>query len=340
MTRLFADSARIARPPAPSALESGPALELALVNNMPDGAMEATERQFLRAVTAAAAGRPLRLRLYNLPGVVRGEIAAARVAARYRPFEELFEAPPDGLIVTGAEPRAAKLDAEPYFPALARLADFAKDAVPAVAWSCLAAHAAVLHLDGIERRPLVAKRIGMFPIRPTGRHPLAERLPPTARVAHSRWNDLDPGDLAAAGYVALTDAGAAGVDAFVKTWSAGQDGASGAGSGASGRSTFLFFQGHPEYDPLALAREHRRDVGRYLAGQRADYPAPPVDYFDRPTMGALALFEARAKAGLAKIDDFPPLGPPGAPSTEANPTAVAFYRNWLGLIRARAAVRH
>ncbi|MDE2017667.1 MAG: homoserine O-succinyltransferase [Hyphomicrobiales bacterium] len=322
MTRLLAEAPRAPATPAP--MEGAAPVEVALVVNMPDGAMEATERQFTRALAQAAGGRPLRIGLYHLPGVPRGEIAQARIAARYRPFEDLFEAPPDGLIVTGAEPKSARLDSEPYFPALARLADWAKDAVPAVAWSCLAAHAAVLHLDGIQRRPLSAKRTGMFAIKPTGRHPLVARLPPAARVAHSRWNDLDGEELSARGYVPLTTAGAAGVDSFVKAY----------------RSTFLFFQGHPEYDALALAREYRRDVGRFLSGQAATYPVPPVDYFDRPTLGALALFEARAKAGLAKFDDFPPLGPPGPPSADANPTAIAFYRGWLGLVAERAAARH
>ncbi len=62
------------------------------------------------------------------------------------------------------------------------------------------------------------------------------------------------------GYLTLTRAPGAGVDMFVKEWLALQ----------------VFLQGHPEYDADTLAREYRRDVGRFLAGERADAPAPPA----------------------------------------------------------------
>ena len=61
----------------------------------------------------------------------------------------------DALIITGAEPRAEAIcDEEPYWPALTRLIDWAEIGTISTLFSCLAAHAAVLHLDGIKRRPL------------------------------------------------------------------------------------------------------------------------------------------------------------------------------------------
>ncbi len=70
----------------------------------------------------------------------------------------------------------------------------------------------------------------------------------------------------------------AGVDAFAK-----QDG-----------SFFLFFQGHPEYDADTLFREYRRDVARFLGGEREAYPALPQNYFDDVATALAEAFADRA----------------------------------------------
>ena len=48
------------------------------------------------------------------------------------------------------------------WPALAALFDWIERDGPSAAFSCLGAHAAVLHFDGIERRRLPEKRCGLF----------------------------------------------------------------------------------------------------------------------------------------------------------------------------------
>ena len=68
------------------------------------------------------------------------------------------------------------------------------------------------------------------------------------------------------GYRLLTRSAAAGADAFVRE--------------EQGGSLFVFFQGHPEYETDTLAREYRRDVGRFLRGEREHYPAAPEGYFN------------------------------------------------------------
>ena len=77
----------------------------------------------------------------------------------------------------------------------------------------------------------------------------------------------------------LTRSEAAGVDIFARV----------------APSRFIFFQGHPEYDALSLQREYMRDIGRFLAGQRDDYPNLPTAYFDSATEDILTQFEARAR---------------------------------------------
>jgi homoserine O-succinyltransferase len=230
----------------------------------------------------------------------------------------------DGLIVTGTEPKAANLAEEPYWPAFTRLVDWAAGRTISTIWSCLAAHAAVLHLDGIERVPLPEKCIGVLDCDKLGDHPLTLSLPSRSAVPHARWNALSEEALRANGYQVLTRSSAGGVDTFVR-----QD-------FVQGQSLFLFFQGHPEYGAGALLAEYRRDAGRFLRGERDRYPAMPRHYFDAPTEAALAAFAQRAERqpSEALLAEFPL---PAAPVLNANwqPFAVTIYRNWLTAISAQ-----
>lgn len=143
-------------------LRSHNCIEIGLVNNMPDAALEATERQFVELIRAATNDIVVRLRLYALPDVPRGNRGLQETAARYRDVAEPWDSRLDGLVVTGTEPRTADLRDEPYWPTLGKLVDWARDNTASAIWSCLAAHAAVLHTDGIERLPLAQKQFGVF----------------------------------------------------------------------------------------------------------------------------------------------------------------------------------
>lgn len=238
-----------------------PVIEIGLVNNMPDCALLTTERQFIRKVTAAAAGRPVRLHLFALPSVPRSREAKARMAGFYHDAGDMSGWTLDALIVTGTEPRARDLREEPYWQELARLVDWAATNTHSTIWSCLAAHAAVLHLDGIERKPLARKCSGVFACRPgePGKEGLLKGMPDPMLVSHSRWNALNRDDLAACGYRILSESAAAGVDMFERDMP----------------SRFVFLQGHPEYEATTLLREYRRDVARYASGESPCHPDIP-----------------------------------------------------------------
>src|SRR5215471_9791670 len=150
--------------------ESDPnCIEIGLVNNMPDKALATTERQFRALLGAAAEGVVVRVRLFALPEVPRSEMGRQHVDS-YADLADLHDHHIDGLIVTGTEPRAANLKEEPYWRRLAALVDWAEDHTYSTVWSCLAAHAAVLRLDGIERRPLGDKCSGVFEYAPVIDH--------------------------------------------------------------------------------------------------------------------------------------------------------------------------
>jgi homoserine O-succinyltransferase len=293
-------------------------IEIGLLNNMPEAALEATEQQFLELLGAAAGDSWVHLRFFSLPGVPRSERGRSYLSRSYGDVADILKAELDGLIVTGTEPKAARLVDEPYWPTFTQLVDWAARNTISTIWSCLAAHAAVLHLDGIERIPLREKCIGVFDCDGLADHPLTSGLPSRPAVPHARWNELSADALVANGYQVLTRSTAAGVDTFVRPE----------------QSLFLFFQGHPEYGAGALLNEFRRDVGRFLKGERDRYPAMPQHYFDAGTEAALALFRQRAHAQRSEelLADFPV---PAELDAKWQPFAVAIYRNWLSAISAQ-----
>ena len=146
-------------------------LTIGFVNNMPDAALDATERQFIESYPGRIPRTDRSLQAVfvagNSPAAPR---RARRSRSRYRDVSELWDAHIDGLIVTGNEPRAASLRDEPYWPALTRLMEWAEHNTDSTIWSCLAAHAAVLHATGIEREPREGKAFRGVPLR---RRPLA-----------------------------------------------------------------------------------------------------------------------------------------------------------------------
>ena len=320
MTGPLPDPAGSPRPPRPAPDSAGrDRLVIGLVNNMPDAALHNTERQFRRLICAAAGETPVCLRLFYLAEIPRGERGRAYLEQHYEEAGALWSDRLDGLIVTGTEPRAADLRDEPYWAVLTRLVGWAEDRTVSTIWSCLAAHAAVLHEEGITRQKLPEKLSGLFECRKIADHPIVRGTPLRWRVAHSRYNGVPEAALAASGYRLLTRAKETGPDLFVR----------------QKRSLFVYFQGHPEYEPDTLAREYRRDVGRFLVAERDDYPELPRRYFSREAAAALALLRQRALEDrspdlLAQYPAVALLGSAGASSR----SAVTIYRRWLSYVAA------
>ena len=102
----------------------------------------------------------IRLTLVGLDAVPRGAEAREAMSERYRSARQLRASSPDAIIVTGAEPRAARLSEEPYWSELTSLIDWSRHGVISALYSCLAAHAAALHRDGIVRRRLCEQMFG------------------------------------------------------------------------------------------------------------------------------------------------------------------------------------
>jgi homoserine O-succinyltransferase len=258
-------------------------LRVVLVNNMADAALAITERRFQRLLQAACPQTQIDLRCVTLPSIPRGEMAAARIARHYASLDELHATPPDAVLFSGAEPVRASLRDEIFWPGLADLFDWVSaENIPAL-FSCLAAHAAVLHYNGIERRRLDQKIFGVFTQTTVADHMLLRRQPNRFSVPHSRWNDVSAEDLVACGYTVLTQGEQTGVDMFVP-----EDGA-----------PHIFLQGHPEYEENALTGEYNRDLRRFETGESVYEPVKPVkeDWASsacppRPPVNSLSRFES------------------------------------------------
>lgn len=312
---------------APVELPGASSLTIGLVNNMPDSAWQATERQFLDLIRAASSGVVIRVKLFSISDVPRADHVREKFAERYRDVSELWATRLDGLIVTGTEPRAANLKDEPYWPTLTTLTAWARENTASTIWSCLAAHAAVLYADAIERQPLEEKRFGVFDCQVLANHPLMAGVGPRPRVPHSRYNDLSAPALTACGYRLLTTSALAGVDAFARV--------------ERGFSLFVFFQGHPEYDAETLPREYRRDVGRFLRGEREHYPAMPEGCFNEQARALAEAFRARAlgdrRESLAA--EFPMSGLGAEVENTWHHSAVNVYENWINYLKDRKLER-
>src|SRR5580693_6653225 len=175
-------------------------LTIGLINNMPDAALQATERQFMRLLRQAAGDIRIDFHCFSPPSVRRSQTAQWRVEKQYTGIAELGRLHIDGLIVTGAEPNAATLPEEPFWRELTGIVDWAKTNTRSTIWSCLAAHAAVLHLDGIERQRLATKCSGVYDCAKVTDHWLTRDVTSPVRVSHSRLNTLRHGDLVARGH--------------------------------------------------------------------------------------------------------------------------------------------
>ena len=298
-------------------------IHVGLVNNMPDSAMRATELQFARLLKESAGALDVQLHLFSLAAIERGEEARSRMEGFYADAETLPMAGIDALLVTGAEPRGANFAEEPYWPGLANLIDWAEIGTVSTVFSCLAAHAAVFHLDGIARKPLPRKMSGIFTAARTGEHPLLTGMQSRMHVPHSRRNSLPEGELTSNGYSVLSRLDE-GVDSFTKVMPGG--------------SQFLFLQGHPEYGGDSLGREYLRDMGRFLRGEIAERPAAPENYFDRATENALAGLDAETThpGDLAR---YSAVVSGALPLQSWRSHTLKLFGNWLGLIAAQK-LRH
>jgi homoserine O-succinyltransferase/O-acetyltransferase len=297
----------------------------ALVNNMPDAAFCATERQFVGLLAAGSGSETVALTRYAMAGVPRGERIRARIAAEYRPLDDIFSDPPDLLVVTGSNPIESRIEDEPYWSDLHGLLKWSSENVQAMVLSCLSAHAALAVFDGVERTTLPVKCTGVFAQEADRTHPLTAGFYGSVVLPHSRLNAVPKEAVVRAGYSVALQSEEVGWSVVTKT---------------VGQSDVVLVQAHPEYDPASLVREYARDVRRYADHDRHELPCLPRDCVTGPDWDELRRLHDRIVDGErdpALVAAFPF----DEVSTRApwpwRGVAQRLYANLLGTIPKRSA---
>ncbi|PYX11081.1 MAG: homoserine O-succinyltransferase [Acidobacteria bacterium] len=299
-------------------------VRIAFINNMPDPALEDTEMQFFELLNTVAGDVPVRIKLYSLPGIPRGERGQQHLNDFYFHFDDLWNSRFDAVIVTGTEPCSPNLRDEPYWPVLAELLDWAERNTVSAVLSCLAAHASVLHSDGIDRHKLSDKQFGVFASSRVADHALTNHAGDLLRFPHSRWNEVREDALVSCGYVVLAKSAEAGVDSFVKK---------------KKKSLFVHFQGHPEYGARTLMKEYRRDIRRFVNRERETYPSMPRGYFDAAATKLLTEFREKVLSSPSEelMTMFPEPAIAGTLQNSWHSSATCVYQNWLQYVVSKKA---
>jgi homoserine O-succinyltransferase/O-acetyltransferase len=305
-------------------VSEAPAVRIALINNMPDAALEDTEVQFFDLLDTAGGDLPVSLKLYSLPKLPRSDAGQRHLSNFYFHIQDLLNSRFDGVIMTGTEPRQPDLRDEPYWPALTEVLDWAEHSTTSTVLSCLAAHAGVLYSDGITRHRLSDKQFGVFAYGKLSNHALTDGVGDPMQIPHSRWNEVRADELTSCGYEILTQSTEAGVDLFVKK---------------KKDRLFIHFQGHPEYGPRTLLKEYRRDIRRFLRRERETYPTMPHGYFDSVASKLLSDFKEQVISDPRDelMTGFPEAAVVDAVRSTWQASAATVYRNWLQYLISKKA---
>lgn len=292
-------------------------LHIGFLNMMPDGALVATERQFIRLVGNCNRIAQFYVYPFSLPGLPRSDETRKYIERYYCNFDELKKQGLDALIITGANVANPRLEDEPFWEPLIEVVRWADQNVASTLCSCLATHALLKFLYGIERQPLTQKLWGVYSHRISNPgHPLLRDINTRFDVPHSRYNEISKQQLVQAGLTILADSEEGGVHMAV----------------SPDQFRMIYFQGHPEYDINSLLKEFKREVARYLTGELAVPPPFPEHYFrgeavqfanqlkqqmESGNQGELDLFEQKLESLL---------------DNTWGDTAKAVINNWLGLV--------
>jgi homoserine O-succinyltransferase len=295
-------------------------LHIGVLNMMPDAALDATERQFFRLVGESNPIAQFYLHPFTLAELPRGEQARAHIERYYESFEQIRAEGLDALIITGANVSHPDLSQEPFWEPLREVFDWAQHNVTSVLCSCLATHAAMQFQHAQKRKALPAKRWGVFPhkvIQPI--HPLVNDVNTRFDVPHSRFNDISAAQFQEAGLHVLVESDEAGVHLAVSA-----DG-----------FRVVYFQGHPEYDTVSLLKEYKREVQRFAAAERNDYPPFPENYFkprDQAILNEYCQRLDKAHAQTMVSPDFPEELVAGRIENTWHDAAEGIVGNWIGLV--------
>lgn len=163
----------------------------------------------------------------------------------YRLFDDIKHKSYDGLIITGAPLAFLNYDQVTFWDKICEVFDWAEKHVTSTMFSCWAAHAAMFHHYGINRKLREKKLLGVFSHKPLDPHEsLTRGFEERFNVPHSRFGYIDKADyMSVPGLKIIAESEKAGVYLA-----------------ATKNKRQVYLTGHPEYDSSTLNDEYIRDL--------------------------------------------------------------------------------
>jgi len=299
--------------------QGGRAVHVGLLNMMPDAAFQATEQQFIRLVGSSSQPAQFHVHCVTVEGLTRSDATRAYIARHYEDLASIHAGGLDALMITGANLVNPGLEHQPFYRPLTDVIGWATEHVTSVLCSCLSTHALMKFLHGIDRRPLPAKKWGVYGHEVVApRHPLLRGIRAPFDVPHSRYNAITREQFEEAGLSILIESAEAGVHAAV----------------SEDQFRRVYFQGHPEYDANSLLKEYKREVLRHFHGER-DLPPFPEHYISGGAASVITRYLEKAHqahAAHAPLPEFPEAEVVAFLDNTWADAARAIFDNWLGLV--------
>ncbi len=229
-------------------------LQLGILNLMPNKIE--TELQILRLLS----NTPLQINvdLIRIDKTAPKNTPVSHMTAFYHLFSEVKNKKYDGLIVTGAPLGNIEYEEVNYWPQMQELMDWTKTNVQSTFYLCWAAHAAMYHFYGAQKRMRDEKLSGVFKHYVLEeKNELVRGFDPEFWAPHSRVAEVsvkDYGDIESLNVLALSEK-------------------AGVYCAATEDKRSVFVTGHPEYDPVTLDQEYKRDKSAGLS------PTIPENYY-------------------------------------------------------------
>lgn len=294
---------------------------IALLNIMPDKALKATERQFIRLLSECHNTLNIHFHPFTLQCIERSKASQQYIQQYYQSFDHLKKLPIDALILSGTTPPLGEMSEAPFWQPLTEIFTWALENKIPTLFTCLASHCAIQYFYGKKRSRLSKKCWGVFKHHVHHPHPLTRNLPDTITIPHSRMNVISAQQMRESNLQILIESENVGVHMAI----------------SKEHHHFLFFQGHPEYDATSLLKEYKREIDLFISGQRNQYPPLPSNYFSNSQKKILTSYQDRVmnskgeKSQRDLLSDFPTELIGSINNTWHN-TATIITQNWLDSI--------
>lgn len=288
-------------------------MKIALLNMMPDAALKATDKQFIRLLAGAEVS------FFTYPEIQRDEETAAYVAENYQTEDEIKAWQPDAMVITGANVSDPDLESQSFWNPLQKTMDWAGKNTRSILCSCLASHAVMQFRYHKKRKPLDQKLWGVYDHRIImPEHPLVADLPALIPVPQSRHNEVTAGQFQDAKLDVII------IHTHARVHLA-----------ANRDNSLVFMQGHPEYDGVSLLKEFKREVALFAAGDREDFPRLPDNILDEAGVELVRVHGNQIldafEAGLS-VPEFPDSELENHLHESWKSGAEQIFANWLQLL--------